>query len=268
MQSILLNSGKVALAKAIAEGKKLKIAAYRIGAAANFIPTPDAINPNPTSIYQGSSDFVSSSLINEDEIRYTITLLETVGQFNVGNVMLYLGEETSGAPILIPYLWGVLPAPLPKYKQDGTKSVGNRIVLNVIAKYTNVSEAFELKIIPPALASLPNVASEDDLPPPQLAVHQNYVIQNNTATGAPSLALRRNVDDVYYLNTFFQRIDDPLFGSLIGGVVGDSYAPFFGVYKAGGLFKHGPSAFNDELDGGEAWSVPGTNDLPVDGGSF
>lgn len=267
MQSILLNAGKSALARAIAEGRKLKVVAFRIGQAANFTPVVNGINPSPTIIYSGDASAVKSSLINEDEIRYTVTLIEPIGSFNVGNIMLFLGDEKQPG-VLIPYLHGVLPVPLPKYKQQGTTTIGNRLDINITAKYTNVSEAFTLNVTPSSLSSLPNYRDEFDLPIPSQAVHQQVVLQNTTPTGAPSIIVRREIDDSYYALTFFQRLDDPNFGGLAGGVAGDNYAPFFGEYIAGGLFKYPPSAFNLKADGGDSWGVPLENDYPIDGGNF
>jgi len=268
MQSILLNTGKAALARAVAEGRKLKVAAYRIGQAANFTPVVTDINVKPTSVYQGDAATVSTSLINQDEVRYTLTLIEPIGPFNVGNIMLFLADDVGGSNTLIPYLFGVLPTAVAKYKNNPPASIGNRLVFNMTAKYTNVSEAFELKIVTPLYASLPNYRDEYDLPAPGSASYQQMILQNNTRTGTPAVAVRREMDNAFFIAPFMQRLDDPGFGGLRGGVVGDRYLPFYGNYYAGGLYNMPTAAFTDNLDGGDGWGAPGEADLPVDGGSY
>lgn len=266
MQTVLLNSGKTALARAIAEGNKLKVVAYRVGQAANFEPQVNATNVQPVSMYQGEASTVDTSLINGDEVRYTITLLEPVGPFNVGNIMLFLQGDSDTA--LVPYLYGVLPIAVPKYKNNPPQTIGNRLVFNMTAKYTNVSEAFELKVITPVLASLPNYRDEFDLPAPQFASYQQLVLQNNTNTGSPALAARREIDNSWFLMPFFQRVDDPSFGAMKGGIIGDGYLPFYGDYFAGGTYITPSAGFNRTLDGGPSWAVPGETDTPVDGGMY
>ena len=265
MQTVLLNSGKAALAAAIAEGKKLKVAAYRVGQAANFEPSVAATNVAPTSMYQGTAATIDTSLINGDEVRYTITLLEPVGPFNIGNVMLYLAEDDGS---LIPYLYGVLPIAVPKYKSNPPATIGNRLVFNMTAKYTNVSEAFELTVVTPVFASLPNYRDEYDLPQPQSASYQQSVLQNNTNTGSPAIAVRREIDNSWFVQTHFQRIDDPDFGAMKGGVAGDAYLPFYGNYFSGGVYITPLAGFDRNLDGGASWEVPGEADIPVDGGAY
>lgn len=265
MQTVLLNTGKAALAAAIAEGKKLKVAAYRIGQAANFEASVSATNVTPISVYQGDAINISTSLVNDDQIRYVVTVPESVGPFSVGNIMLFLVDENG---TLIPYLHGIQPVPIPKYKNNPPAVIGNRLVFNLTAKYTNISEAFQLVIKTPVYASLPNYRDEYELPNPSYAVYQQAVLQNNTVNGNPGLAVRRNIDNSWYLNVFFQRIDDPDYGSLRGGVVGDSYLPFYGDYWAGGLYNTASSAFDRRLDGGASWAVPTVADDPVDAGGY
>jgi len=265
MQTVLLDSGKSALARAIAEGNKLKVGYFRVGLAANFQPSVAATNVAPTSMYEGTAAVIDTSLSNGDEVRYTVTLLEPVGPFNVGNIMLFL-QGDSGEKI--PYLYGVLPIAVPKYKSNPPATIGNRLVFNMTAKYTNVSEAFELTVVTPVFASLPNYRDEHDLPQPALATYQQSILQNNTNTGAPALAVRREIDNSWFMQPNFQRLDDPDFGAMKGGVVGDNYLPFYGDYYSGGVYITPLAGFDRNLDGGASWAVPGEADIPVDGGAY
>ena len=265
MQTVLLNTGKGALAAAIAEGKKLRVGAYRVGQAANFTPLVTALNVAPVSVYQGDTANIATSLINEDNVRYVVTVPEIAGPFNVGNIMLFLKNDDG---VLIPYLYGVLPVAIPKYKNNPPATIGNKLVFTLTAKYTNVSEAFDLIITPPMYASLTNYRDEYELPNPQASSYQEAVLQNNTVTGSPAMVARRERDNSWFVNTFFQRLDDPSWGTLSGGVVGDNYLPFLGDYNAGGLYKTPPAGYTANLDGGEAWAVPTEADLPTDAGAY
>lgn len=265
MQTVLLDSGKAALASAIANGTKLKIGAYRIGQAANFAASTSATNVSPVSVYQGTAANISTSLVENDQIRYVITVPESVGPFSVGNIMLFLQDEEGE---LIPYLHGIQPVPIPKYKSNPPTIIGNRLVFNLTAKYTNISEAFTLVVSSPVYASLPNYRDEYELPNPSYAVYQQAVLQNNTVNGSPGLVVRRSIDNSWYINTFFQRIDDPAYGILKGGIAGDSYLPFYGDYYSCGLYTNSSSDFNNTIDGGASWASPTTADDPIDSGLY
>jgi hypothetical protein len=160
----------------------------------------------------------------------------------------------------------VLPIPVPKYPSNPPLTIGDRLVFNMEAKYVNIQQAFTLDIVTPEYASLPNYGNEFDLPAPSNAVYQQSVLQNLTLTGAPATAVRRVVDNVWYVNPFYQRLDDPDYGTLSGGVVGDGYTPFLGAIYNGGLFSLPPGDFTDTLSGGTAWEA--ATGEPVSGGSF
>ena len=266
MKTILLDTGTAALAQAIIEGTPLKVVAYHIGQGANFQPATNANDVLPSTIYAGDATTISPSAVNGNEIRYVVTLMEPVGPFNVGNIMLFL--QLGDDPTLIPYLFGVLPVPVPKYQSDPPRTIGNRLVFNLTAKYVNIAQAFELTVTTPQYASLPNYRDEYDLPPASAAVYQQSILQNITVTGAPGVAVRRTMDDVWYVNPFFQRLDDPEYGALIGGNLGDGYLPFYGDYFNGGLYTTPDGTFTDFLTGGTDWAGPAIGDREVFGGTY
>jgi hypothetical protein len=266
IQTVLLDTGKAALATSVAEGLPVQVVAYSVGQAANYVPDTSSLEVLPNAVFTGDASTISSSVINTDEIRYTITLLEPVGPFNVGNIMLFI--QLGSDPTLIPYLYGVLPVAVPKYANNPPATIGNRLVFNLTAEYTNVSEAFNLEVVTPNYSSLPNYRDENDLPTPETAVYQQSVLQNCTITGAPALTVRRSIDDSWFINPFFSRIDDPEFGSLNGGIVGDNYVPYVGAFNSGGFYITPLAGYNQNMDGGDGWGVPGAADNPVDGGSF
>jgi len=266
MITVLLDSGTTALAKAIAEGVPLQVVAYHVGEAANFTPTTNATDVLPTAVYVGDAATIAPSTVNQNEIRYIITLMETAGPFNVGNIMLFL--QLGDDPTLIPYLYGVLPVPVPKYQSNPPQTIGDRVVFNMTAKYVNITTAFALTVTTPEFASLPNYIDESGLPPASNTAYQQSVLQNVTTTGSPAIALRRYMDNSWYLAAFTQRLDDPNYGALQGGIVGDGYLPFYGSYYNGGFYNTPNAAFNKFLIGGNAWAAPTITDNPLQGGAY
>jgi hypothetical protein len=267
LQTILLDSGTAALAQAIAEGTPLQVVAYHIGQGANYNPSTTATDVIPVPpVYVGDATTIAPSVVSNNEIRYVITLVETLGPFGVGNIMLFL--QLGDDPTLIPYILGVLPVPVPKYASNPPATIGNRLVFNLTAKYVNIATAFTLNVITPEYASLFNYIDENGLPPATNTAQQQSVLQNLTSTGSPAIALRRTLDNSWYLLPFTQRLDDPNYGALSGGVVGDGYVPYYGDWYAGGFYVTPLSGFNNYLIGGTDWATPTISDDPVQGGSY
>lgn len=266
MKTILTNRGKEALARAIASGNKLRVTKFNVGSAANFTPAATDLDVKPQIVFSGGASLISTSIVNQDQIRYVITIPEPEGPFSVGNIMLFFYDPEENE--YIPYLFGVEPVAQPKYKSDPPSVTGNRLMFGLTAKFTNVAQAFDIKVVSPTYSSIPNIRDEFDLPTASSASFQQYVLQNTTITGAPGLAARREIDNSWFMNTFFQRLDDPNFGALLGGIAGDRYLPFYGDYYAGGRYDTPNAGFDRYLDGGNNWTIPTELDLPVDGGLY
>lgn len=265
MRVQLLDQGKNALALAIASGSKLRVTEYRVGRSANFPPSKDGTTVTPNTVFTGDSTMINTGVVNSDQIRYIITIPESYGPFDVGNIMLFLDDGAGGK---VPFLWGVNAAPIPKYQNDPPRSIGNRCVFTLTAKYTNITEAVNLIVTAPEYSSLISYPNEEGLAPASMAGFNQAILHNHTRLGRPTIAMRRAVDSVWFLASLTQRIDDPHFGAIDGGEIGDGYLPFQGEYSAGGFYRTPNVSYNEYLEGGDDWAPDLQEGLPTDGGTY
>lgn len=265
MRVQLLDAGKNALALALASGGKLRVTEFRVGRAANFAPTGVGANVTPNVAFTGDASMINTGVVNSDQIRYVVTIPEQYGPFDVGNIMLFLDDGKGGK---VPFLWGVNAVPIPKYKNDPPRSIGNRATFTLTAKYTNISEAVNLQVVAPQYSSVINYPDEEGLAPASMTGFNQAIIQNHTSIGRPLLAIRREVDNAWFMTSLTQRLDDPNFGQIDGGEIGDGYLPYQGEFSAGGFYRTPTPSFNEYLDGGDGWAPDAQEGLPTDGGTY
>lgn len=246
MKEILLESGERLLAKAIAEGRKIKITQVRLGSSAGFVPVTTGNNVTPSVSFTGGSTYIVPSVINNDTVRYTVILPEHVGTFDVGNVMLFADDNGE----LVPFLWAVADTAVKKYaRADG--NLGTRLVFAMKLKFMNISENVDLIVQSPTYSSLASYDTNLVIPNPSSATYQQFFIQNHSKLQTPVFVARRAQDNGYFGFPFMQRTDDPNFGVLDGGVLGDGYAPYLGRIYWGNYYITPEVEYTERLEGGQ-----------------
>lgn len=264
-QAILLNPGRARLAAALATGAKLRPIAWRLGEAANFEPDPEGIDVIPAVLHQGDATQVKTGVIDTNRIRFEITVGENVGSFLVGNVMLFVDDGFGG---LVPFLWAVSPVQVPKVVQS-PNTIGNRIIFNLVGEFANISTGFNVTIVTEQYAGLPNYDDEYALPLAEEAVYQQGVLQYNHKTFSPAIVARREADNSWYVLPHFQRLDDPEYGYISGGIVTDGYKPYLGSFAAAGNYRSPAAEYTETKDGGAAWAPSiGGVEFSLDGGGY
>ena len=243
--NITLDSGFMIISDLLAKGEKAVVGQARVGSAINFIPNTSGIFPSPSVIAILDSSCISVDIINNNEVRFSITFSELLGNFDVGNIMLDL--QVNG--IMIPFQWWVSDVVISKIKPSDN-DVGNRFIVSFITKFQNILDAIVINVTSPFFSSLPSYSTELTTPSPIQSLYQQFVVQQYTTTRVPALGMRRSGDNRYFGFPFLQRLDHPFFGVLSGGYIKDNYYPYPGDIYWGGYFITPTTDYISPLNGG------------------
>lgn len=188
-QTVITKNGILSVFNAGANGPQINITNFQIG---SDLITPDSSMPGVISsgssgvpVYTGVPSQLSYQIVDGNNVLFKIVLDETIGDFNIGNIGLFLSD---GTMFSITALSGVTL----KYKTNYPTIIGNQKTYNVITQLGSLSTAIDLTLITQDEAAIPVVATELVLPPPDLAPFPVYVVNEHTIYGLPALALRVN----------------------------------------------------------------------------
>lgn len=242
--AILLNAGLAEIVSDIAGSSNVKLNRYRIGRASGvLVPTdPNVPNVYPLSDYDRTDvvdfeyegniglpgqGYIAATKISDNEVRFVLVLNETVGDFEIGNVMLY---DDSGSG----FIFGSLPTGITvqKYKTVGTNP-GNRVVINLTVAATNLAQINTLNILASCCECIPSVPTQVDLPLPGSTPYDVYIVQNHTEIMRPFIAFRHFETNTWHGLPFSQSVESLDFGVMDGGTVGDIYQKGAIVYNYG-----------------------------------
>ncbi len=182
-------AGIAAAIDAGASGPQINIIGFRIGSdsAAEGSVALNTDTDVDNFAFAGDLSFMTYTRIDDDTVCWRIGLDTTIGNFDVGNIGLMIEGDVLFAK-------AVLPGKSNKYKSDPPKIVGNRKFYNIILTLTNVANLLDLSIIESTTCSLPEVATEVDLPVPNTTPFNAWLVRNHTHIGQPVIAVRRNDD--------------------------------------------------------------------------
>jgi hypothetical protein len=243
----ILDTGNEALVRALAKGKKLVAGRFRVGEDINFNPPRTGTNPMSQTVFVGGMDLISVKIIDKDTLRYSMTLPETAGNFNIGNVILdFLMDDDT----YIPGIWWVSDVAIPKERFTDT-TVGNRFIISFHEKFIDFAGAVAITVTPPVRASLPQYLNQGALVTAETTLYQQLVIQHHSIGRTPVFVTRRPQDNKYYATGYMQRLESPYFGAVHGGFMADGYNQYYGEWVWGGWFISPPSEYREVIDGGD-----------------
>ena len=161
MKSNITDAGISALLDAGINGPKIEVTQVRIGS--------DLIAPSASAtdvsgfVWQGDSTYIQYQILDEKTFAFKITLDESIGDFPIGNIGLFLKDGTM-------FTISALTTQRTNF-EGGRTQVGNREVFMIPIVLTGVSGLIDVTVIVPDEASIPFVQTENDLPDPTLAAY-------------------------------------------------------------------------------------------------
>jgi hypothetical protein len=248
--STILNDGKLAIGQGLVQAKRLKPYNFVVGNAYNFTPTEDATVPSGDIVFTGTKSLIAGSILTKDTFRFSLTLPETAGDFDVGNIMLYVQSDDG---TIFPFIWVVSKIPYPKKAVQGT-NVGDRYVFNFIEKIINANDILAITVQNPALASLAGYRTELELPSPSQALFQQFYVQEPLYSPVPFIGARRSIDNSYWGMPLYSRLGDPFFGVLDSGRAGERISTTKMYW--GGRLSMKPEALKINYGGGLLTDTP------------
>jgi hypothetical protein len=256
-QSKILIEGNSLLTTSLTQQKKLKIKEYRIGNSSGFTPNGNETNPAGSLVYTGTETTIITSAISDEEIRYTITLDEGIGNFTVGNVVIY--ADLNDDNILKPFAMTSLDVGQQKIATLGAVQ-GNRIIIVFVLKLSNNTGSVSVVIPNVQKSSLPNYETENNLPNAESSPFRSLTIVSHSKLLKPAFGLKKESNNTWFGTPFMDRIDNPRFGWLWGGVCSDGRQLNYDIFIEGSYY---PTSVSVEYDTGEYTT---TNFIKIDNG--
>lgn len=236
VKAVLLQTGKNLFSAALSGVSLVTPHSFKIGDMAGFTPDSADTAPRGNNVFSAGIGLIQFRQIAADTVRYTMTLPESVGPFDVGNVVMY-GTLVDNSPV--PLVSVVLPFKYNKViatgssNQGGVPTPGSRFVINVTIKHSLDSQLVSVTITTPLFSSLGFFEDQFTIPASSGNPWNQFVIHNDTRLDTPSLIMKRT-DGAYFGIPFWKRANDPKFNVFSGGVIGDNYKSdipvFFGNY--------------------------------------
>lgn len=268
VKASLLNSGKKLISASLTGVSLVTPHSFKIGDLAAFEPDAADVNPRGSIVFTAGIGLIQFRQVADDTVRYTMTLPESVGPFDVGNIVLY-GTLVNNTPT--PLVSVVLPFKYKKIVSEGSSNFGgipkpgSRFVINITIKHNVESSQVSVTVETPTFSSLAFFQNNYDIPVASGNPFKQFVIHEDTRVGTPSLVMKRN-DGSYHAIPFWKRLNDANFNVFSGGVVGDGYKPdipeLFGNYYltpedkykgsiGGGLYTQDQNQFAGDVGGAD-----------------
>lgn len=179
MKTVITNNGLKKIIEVGSNGPKLSIKSLKIGS--------DIINPDSSItdvsgfVWQGDSSFIKYLIQDDNSFIFQITLDETVGDFSIGNIGLYLEDGTLFA----------LTSFISKEQKIKTGTVpGNKKVYDIPIQLSGISTILDVQYLMTADASIPVLSNETLLPAVDKTTFSTYAILSFTNKNVPGFAIR------------------------------------------------------------------------------
>ena len=241
--TLVLMSGIQAETDAQANLEYIKISSFKIGDEANGVLDEKDTNINGNLVYEGGSGEITVSVVSKDTIQFHITLEPGVGQFNIGNIVLFTSEG-------IAYSKTVLPRQIYKHIYSPPEYVlGSRISFVIAITRANIEEKISPEITTTDNANVPSVADQTLLDGVNSVIYNVYNVQNHLQTGTPVLTAGRSADSAWFATPLMKYINDGFFNNFDGGTDGDRHLEL--LMNLGGNYLQEDTSFQTLLNGGD-----------------
>ena len=179
--SWITSTGETLIANALASNTPFNIDTWKVGDTENVAFDQSLIDVVGSVVDSGTVAEIEFDIISTDHIIIRVILDESKGPYLVGNVGLFNGTDLiaigtfENAREKTPNAIGV---------------VGNRLVINVPIQFVDVQSAIDFTVISGTFASWPFVQELTDLPDPNIAPFEGYIVREDPSQNRPITAIR------------------------------------------------------------------------------
>jgi len=187
--TIISNSGEGAAVTSGNMGAQIEITSFQIGS--DLITPLATMTGVSTLVYTGTTSQITySANASTATMTFFITLSETVGNFYVGNIGLFLADGT---------MFTLTALAVAEYKTATNTAVsppitGNVRIYAIPVALTNVQNLINVTALFPNYASLPSVATEAQLPAINAAPYNTYLVNALSETNTSSVAVSNGLE--------------------------------------------------------------------------
>jgi hypothetical protein len=187
LYSVILKAGVSAAISAGSTGPKMEITGFRIG---NVSAREGAVARKEDTdvdgfVYSGdATEIYYAELPEEDACLFRIVLDENIGDFDVGQICLMIGD--------VAFSKSVLYARQAKWKNALPGRLGNNFSFDIVLALSDAQACINLTLLKSLYAVLPEVADETRLPSATSSIYNTYIVRNHTSIGVACVAVRRN----------------------------------------------------------------------------
>lgn len=181
--SVITKAGLLKAALAGVSGPKIEIVKVRIGSAIITSTLNSDMTDVTNFVWEGGPEYIRYQVMSDTTVLWKITLPESVGDFDIGNIALVMSDGTA---------FTITALPKVSFKQANNLPdvVGNRRVFNIPVVLSGIAEIVNLELLIADEANVPTVNTEQDLPDPLVAPFSVYSVMYHTEFGCPVLAVR------------------------------------------------------------------------------
>ena len=178
----LTTAGESKIVNALASTTPFNITKWRLGETANVPFNAGLTDVVGTQVDNGTVAEMEFDVISQDNIIMRVILDESKGPYSIGNVGLFSDDDTMIAI-------GTFEIQRPK-TPNAVGVVGNRLVLNVPLNFVDVQSAINFTVYTNIFSSWPFVQTIADLPDPNLAPFEGYIVREDPSQNRPITAIR------------------------------------------------------------------------------
>lgn len=180
MKTIITDFGLKKFITAGTGGPKLNITSVKIGS--TILNPTSTMTDVDNMVWAGDSTYITYQILDDNTFAFVVTLDEGIGNFQVGNIGLFMEDGTMFCLTTLLY---------PEQKiANGSRIIGNRLEYVIPILLSGISDAVDVSYLMSAEASLPVVRNENVLPDYRATNFSAYIVMNVSQTGLPGLAMR------------------------------------------------------------------------------
>lgn len=273
-RAIILDGGRAQILNAAVGVSAFIPHSFVIGDAAGFVPTRQELLQRGTKVFEGDVTLMENRVQTVGVARYTVSIPEGEGPFDVGNAILYTldseGEIVPFAMVVLPY---AVKKKVSEYElADSNYPVpGHRFVIAITVKHELVEQdndaAIVVEVISPEYANLAFFPTEASVPEPDLNPHAQFVINRHLLSGTPTFATKGD-DGRYWAMPFLTDLRHPKYTVLDGGASGDGYRDEGMGFLWGHRFDTPDNVYKGVIGGADFDLSENVSTFTVGGGEF
>lgn len=179
----ITQAGITAAFHASTGGPKIEITEFRLGSAYGYTPSLADTALHGSVLHTGAP--LGYAVLNQDTCQYTLHVPETVGNFDFGEIGLYLGDGT---------LFALQALQLPQRKVAQPDADWNEILLKAQLQLTNIAALIQWTVQNLTTGVILELPQFEEVDPPDASDVNAYIVHQGDEEGNHAFLTKRDGD--------------------------------------------------------------------------